>query len=240
VTGLAGVLVLPIVLLVPGFALLRAIVPRGGERDAVLTVGMSAALSLAFYILAALVMHALSLEYSRENTALVTVAGVVLCSAVAFVRRGEETGKRRLPSVPAALTGVAFCAALAAAAVLAVQLERHLPKGAPEPWVELSAENPLASADGPTEVPPGEPFVVPLRVDTSGGSPATYRLTARVDRESPRAAASQRLAPGATWRTSVASVVPADGRLHRVSFTLEADNGRAPLELVLYARGAQP
>lgn len=122
--GAGGLLLTPLLVVCPGYALVRAIEGRRCP-DALELVVTTVALSFATAALGGLVLNALNLGLTAHTWSTLFLIVTAAAAAVAARRRAgadEPTPRRsiRIPSLPLLAT-VAICAALSAAVVVAIR-----------------------------------------------------------------------------------------------------------------------
>lgn len=187
---LKAMLVLPLLLVVPGYALTAAVLParllRPFERS-MLSIG----LSVAWLVVAGLLMHALRIPIERGTWYLAVVV-LLLPATVAIVahRRADPASAPRVPHPAIVPSQVAIVALAVVVALSAVVLARsgalaHDGPGFTQLW--------LLRADGPDA--PG----VRIGVRNETGEATRYRLEVRTRERVLRRWPSIAVANGATW-----------------------------------------
>ncbi|MGA2924696.1 MAG: DUF1616 domain-containing protein [Solirubrobacteraceae bacterium] len=248
VAPLRALIVLPLSLLLPGWALLRAVTPAGDRRDVGLTIGLSALLSIALLVALALAMSAAAVPIATRNL----VIGLdVMLAALALVihARSSQSSARSpsgapaawQPSAPAdagpqgssarhravvvaiavAVIGATFAALLAAYRALAPVAAND------NTWLGLALAGPPAHADAPLNEAPGAQVQLQLTVSNHTRSRQTVRIVVQVDGGVGHATPALVVGRNAGRVTQVALEVPRGAGLHHVVLTV-TDGARVP------------
>ncbi len=236
-TGARSVLVLPLVLLLPGWALLRAVTGSADRRDVGLAIGLSAMLSVALLVLTALAMSAGSVPLRARN---VVIGLDVLLAVLALVVYIQErvTGSRAEQPPPTGvvrsgiriptrwIAAAAACAVLGgtfAALVATYSSVRPVPANE-NPWIELSLAGPPAHV-AMLRRAPGEGVQLRAEVTNRTRSSQKARFLLQVDGGAWRPAQSQLLGPGASTIVQVGLSAPRQAGLHHVVLALQGSPG---------------
>ncbi|MEX0799617.1 MAG: DUF1616 domain-containing protein [Dehalococcoidia bacterium] len=217
---------LPFVLLFPGYALLAALFPRGGDIDPLGRLGLSAGLSVAVVALIGL-----ALNYSSWGVRLhpllaaITLLIGLACLAAAVHRQLVDPAPAIEMRMPSARRLVAGVAALAVAATTVAGAYLALDTGGePEGFTEFYA----LDADGGLESYPrllaeGERAQLVLGVSNHEGEEARYRIATRIGGRYTGSVRSVALGDGESWEGLVGLTLPGEGRQR--------------VELLLYQQG---
>ena len=232
-------LVLPLALLLPGWALLIAVTGSGDRRDAGLAIGLSAMLSISLFVLIALAMSAASVPLRARN--FVIWLDVVLVVLAMLIHARERVTRSRAEEWPG-LAGAArsrvrvsyrsIAVAVAVAALggtFAALLQSYSsvrPVEANEnPWLGLSLVGPLADTDAALSRTPGER--VPLQVEVTNHTRTAHNVQAllQVDGGAWRSAQPQVVGPRASRVEQVELTAPSRPGLHQVVLAIEGSPG---------------
>lgn len=180
-----GIVVLPVALLAPGYAVTVAVMGRRGPSDPASTLVLSAILSVALYPLLALVLYVLGVRLGRVSV--LTATEAVLVGAVAVVALREALGR----SVPRSAAGMPPLAAssrdafrirgatgIAVAGTVAcglVALSLHvLPEAKPAVYSEIHLSGRWAGLQAPVTAPRSGRLEVAIAVTNRSRRAKTY------------------------------------------------------------------
>jgi uncharacterized membrane protein len=234
------VLVLPLALLLPGWALLRAVTGSRDRRDLGLAIGLSVMLSIALFVLIALAMSAGSVPLRARN--FVIGLDVVLAALALFVHVRERVTRSRTERAAGVTNavrsrlrvpyrriavGVAVVAVLGGtvAALLATYSLVRPVQANNNPWVAVSLVGPLAHTDGVTRQAPGERAQLRVDVTNQTRSVENVRILVQVDGGTWRSAQSQVVGPGGSRIEQVGLNAPRQPGLHHVVLSIEGGPG---------------
>lgn len=234
-TAIRAVVVFPIALLLPGYAILLLVFGPNRRLDWAPALSLSALLSLAFYALAGLLLNAASIAFSTESVVVVVDVLVAGALTVGLLRSRQPQGSTIhdawLPAEPpspvegergingkrmlalTALTGVLASAALA----VALRLE---PKPAPPPYAQLYLTGVWSHRSTPVAARSGATLHVTLGVTNRTHATQVYRVEPEVNERIAWSGRAVTLAPGATWTGSVDGRMPSGGGLHELIITV--------------------
>jgi uncharacterized membrane protein len=217
---LRAVVVVPALLLVPGYALVTAL--RLGGRDGYVTLPLSFAASVATIPLVVVALDAANVPLST----LTLVPAVAVVSA-ALAAAGGVRRHVRAPRVGDA-GGLVAAAAVAVACVGVVAAGvAFLPGSPPERFSTISLAGAWADTGRPVAVTPGEPVAVRIAVANHTGRDRAYVVAPQL--AGGRWPARHITVPaGETWTGDVAGTVPAGGCLHRLRMRLRGERAPQP------------
>lgn len=225
---------LPLLLTMPGFALLSALrVPRGS--DTVTTIGLSIISSIGVLSICALALHASGVDIGQVSLLLALVIAWLLLAAVAswHAERADPTrfAVRALPGVP-------LLTHLAGAGLLVTVLVLALPGTPARPFTQLALDRGAARTADIIVIPPGRRAAIPVAVTNDSAEARRYTLRPTIDGGS---FAPVEIEVGAreTWRGRVEGSIPAGGCAHRLTIALEGRATKLP-GLVLWLREDVP
>jgi hypothetical protein len=214
----------PVLLLVPGYALLHAV---GARCDRITRLALSAALSLAIVPLAGLGVWAVRGTLDAELVLAVLAAFAILPAVAALARRRRAAAG---PPGGGSLGGAIRLAAVAGGAVAVLAVSLHvLPGAPPPPFTQVALAGSWAGLHDAVTVEPGARVVVDVEVTNRTGAPAMLLVEPTMKGASWRGQAV-RLADGATWRGTVEGAVPRGGCLHRLRVGVRDGDGGTALE----------
>ena len=213
---------LPLVLFIPGYALVSALFPSNEGLDGLERIALGFGLSLAL-----IPLIALGIEYSPWRLELIPiVSGLMACtilfSAIASIRRAhvpvDEQFIAEIPvphiPPPSAWSGTTKVAMIIMALSLmlfggsgAVLIAERL-KG--EPMTEFALYNSQGKPEFyPRNFLPGQPQTLELEIDNHEGKSVTYRIDVMAGSQKVGAVDSVTVASGATWRQPIQVYLPA-------------------------------
>jgi uncharacterized membrane protein len=238
VAPLRAAVALPLALILPGYALTRALPDLGGERGAATWLALSFVLSLASYPLLGLLLYAAGIKISQATILAAVEAEVLVATAAAAVgpRARLDDGTN---GVKATRTGRARCALLAAPLIAVVAIPvaaRHLlPPPAVPPFSQLYLLG--AESRGAGFVTVQKRLAVDVGARNETGGSRRYTLVGRLDADPPVPVASFKLPNGDRWTRRVTVIVPRSPCAHRVQFLLRDDErGRDVASVQVWAR----
>ena len=249
------VLVLPLALLLPGWALLRAVTGSSDRRDLGLAIGLSAMLSIALFVLIALAMSAGSVPLHARN--FVIGLDVVLAALALFVQareritwaRTESTAKltdvvRSRVRVPYRRIAVAVAVVAVLGGTFAALLATYSsvrPVAANEnPWLQLSLVGPPAHTDAVLTRSPRESVRLPVEVTNRTRTAQKVRISLQIDGGTWRLVQSRVLGAGDSAIEQVALSAPRQAGLHHVAVAIEGTPGLTGASVGAWIRvGAQ-
>ena len=234
------VLVLPLALLLPGWALLRAVTGSSDRRDLGLVIGLSAMLSIALFVLIALAMSAGSVQLRVRN--FVIGLDVVLAALALFVQARESVTRSR--TEPAAkltdavrsharlphrriAVAVAVVAVLGGtfAALLATYSSVRPVAANENPWIEVSLVGAPAHTDAVLRRAPGESVQLQVEVTNRTRTAQKVRISLQIDGSTWRPVESPVLGPSAHAIEQVGLSAPRQAGLHHVVLATEGSAG---------------
>jgi uncharacterized membrane protein len=258
-----AVVVLPLALLMPGYALLLALFGRSLPLDAAPLLALAALLSMAFYPLLALALYATGLLLRMGSV----LGGMDVCvlalTAVAASRFGPHevsrtsnaggtvdlqpshgadrrplfAGSRRaVDQTRLALWGIGVVVTIVCVGVGVAGATHALSTVPAAPYTAFYLSGRWAHIDTVVTVAPGRWLVVTVGVANDTGQRQVYRLSPLFTDAHWRAYTIV-VPPGRTWTGAVSGRMPLDSCLHRLSLTLHQRGERVPLRpLVLWVR----
>ncbi len=258
-----AIVVLPLALLVPGYAFLLALFGRRPPLDAAPLLALAALLGMAFYPLLALVLYVVGLPLHMGSVlggmdvcvlALAAVAASRLASldvsgahhvggtidlqpvnATGWIR--ALRGRRRADDhTRLALWGLGVVVTVLCAGVGVAGAARALPTVPAAPYTAFYLSGRWARVDTVVTVAPGQRLVVTVEVTNDTGWRQAYRLAPLLDDAHWRDYTIV-VPPGGTWTGAVSGPVPPGACPRRLSITLHRQGDRMPLHpLVLRVR----
>ena len=217
-TPLRGLAVLPIALTLPGYALLAGLRTRRVGDDPLATLALSAIVSVALLVLAALAMYAAEVRVSAASVAHLIVAFVAVMVLLApSLRSAPATsrGELALQGV-GSFTGLVLPAIAVGAAIGVVALALALLPGTPlARFTDVSLAGPRATDSVPALVAPRVTQQVPVTLRNRSGGTQIYAIEPAME-HGHWYGTTVRLRDGERWTGSVVGRVPAGGCLHRL------------------------
>jgi len=260
-----AVVVLPLALLTPGYALLLALFGRRLPLDAAPLLALAALLGMAFYPLLALALYVIGLPLRMGSVLGGMDAFVLALTAVAASRsaprgmsrmtgsggtRGLQPshvadrkplfpgGRRAVDQTRLALWGLGVVVAVVCAGVSVAGAARALPSVPAAPYTAFYLSGRWARVDTVVTVAPGQRLVVTVGVANDTGRCQVYRISPLLDDAHWRAYTIV-VPPERTWTGAVSGRMPAGVCLHRLSVTLHQRGSRTPPRpLVLWVRAS--
>jgi hypothetical protein len=210
-----AVVVIPIVLLVPGWAAYVAIF--GGARPADVVVGLTfmVALGMGVLIVNGLVLNAVGVRLSE--TTLVVGPALLACVMLIVARWGGADTSLPIPvaALPRAVVpAIVVCLSLVIGAAAVTYAADRLPSPVSQPFTELSFAPAYASAGQASRVVPGQVVTLPLELRLRGLAHVSYRVRTYLDGAQVGATNASVLAP--LWSGAVSVAVPPGRCLHKV------------------------
>ena len=228
-----AIVVLPTALLLPGYALVAAILGAEG-RDRALDLALASIVSVATYALAAVALYALSVRLSASNL-LVAVDGLVLLAVTVLLARVIAAG--RVPRGAAwtrsdwrkSLRALAFFAMAAAAVPGFIAVVRVFPAPSPTPFTEFSLSGDWSRLSGPAQVGKARRVRVELQLRNETTHPQAYQITPSLDGGGQWASRRLQLAAGESWSGSVAGRIGARRCSQRLTLALDTIRPARPV-----------
>lgn len=231
---LRAVVNLPLVLLLPGHALLVAL----GSPDR----GLELAARLAGRVVASLALVGLALlavgsvvDLHRLVVVLVIWA-LVVALGFAGVARSRPVAPSAAGSTVWTQSGVLLALAAVVTTVLVVAGVALLPAPRQDPFSRLAVTGATRDAGSPLRIA-GSKTTIELEVENGDDEGHRYGVVAAIDGGAQWESVAQRLDPGETWTGSIEGKVPADACLSRLRISLTRDGEPADVNpLILYLR----
>ena len=252
-TPLRAVIVLPLALLAPGYAVVVAAFGLRRRLDVVPTLALSAVLSLALYPLLSLLMYAMGILVSEASVLFGADAliGVMIVAVLLRTRLGLPVAEATLPSLQfdaairtrsvwnGASGGIRFLITVAIAIILLAITMQMLPKPIPTPYTQMNLAGRWAHTGSIVYANPRTPQHIQFAVTNHTNQAQTYRIVPLFDTKTIWPGdVIQQLAVGKTWVGTVSGYVPAAGCIHRLSINLYQGNATQVLtSLTLWLRG---
>ena len=218
---LRAVVVLPIALTLPGYALLAGLRARRVGDDPLATLAVSAIVSVALLVLAALAMYSAEVRVSAPSVAHLIVAFVAVMILLAPSLRtapAATRGELALQGV-GSFAGLVLPAAAIGAAIGVVALSLALlPGAAVARFTDVSLAGPGATATDAARVAPRVTQRVPITLRNRSGGTQVYAIEPAMERGH-WYGTTVRLRDGQRWTGAVIGRVPAGGCLHRLRIT---------------------
>ncbi len=250
--GLTHVLVvLPIALLAPGYAIMLATFGLQPHVDAVPAFALSAILSLAAYGLLGVALYVVTIPLSMASVLIGTDLLVLLLigATVLRTRRGMAAVAWTAASFDAATAvrtgwngargGIRFVAIVGVVCVALLGAQRALPKQAADPYTQFYLAGTWSHLSSIVHAQPHKKLNVEVGITNHTHQARTYRITPLLDNAPTWHARDVTVPSGRTWMGAVVGYVPATGCLHRLSISLSAKGTQALAgPLTLWLRGA--
>jgi Protein of unknown function (DUF1616) len=233
------VLVLPLAMLLPGWALLRAVTGSEDRRDLGLAIGLSAMLSIALFVLIALAMSAGSVPLRVHNFVVGVDVVLVVLAAIIHARERVTRSRAEQPPpltsagrsrfrVPTRWIAVALATAVLAgtfAALLATYSSVRPVEANDNPWIGLALVGPAAHNDAVLRSAPGQS--VQLGVEVTNGTRTVQKVTilVQVDGGAWRSESPQVLGLGTSTVERVGLSAPRRAGLHHVVLAINGSSG---------------
>ena len=246
-----ALLVVPLALILPGSAMLWALLGPASACERPARLALSCVLSLAHYPLLALVLSFCGFRLTTPHILAgvdlehALLAAIILARAARYASRapddpnafslvaGPASTHRRLSKRP--LVPRRYLPALGLLPLL-VGAYAVVESAPPLPFNQLALAGTWARLAG--SVTPSSPVLqVPVVVGNHSGGRRTYRLTADIDGRSRRPARLLTLSAGAGWTGQIAVAAPDDACLHRLRVLLTDGTGGTRTMLTLWAHG---
>lgn len=243
---LAGLIGLPLALLLPGHTLLCALVGYEGIGETPLRLTLTVMVSLAVYPLLALTVHRLGFGDMSAGSVALSVSLVSLgASLVAWLRFPPRDARAESPPVPAGRQAVVAGVGMVGVAALVLWgAARLLPEPPVTRFVAIAFDGPTATVRGPVALPTDGPSTVSLRVRNHRPEPARFVLRAWVDGGPAWAPVGVRVGALDEWRGRVRGPVLPSGCLQRLRIAITDARGRPvgtrPLKLYYAPAEGQP
>jgi uncharacterized membrane protein len=249
---LRAVVVLPIALLAPGYALLMLAFGDRPRLDAASTLALGILLSMAFYPLLALALYAASISLSTESILVGTDLSVMLLARLAVWRTQAHGAPAALPtrtidaaSMPRSVRNgtrgsILFVGVLSAVALSLTVALHMLPKPVDPPYTQFYLTGRWSQINT-IAILPHERLKVSVGVTNHTHKTRTYRIVARFDSQAPWAPRVVAVPADRTWIGDVSGRAPDSNCVHRLSIALYESGTRTPLNsLIVWTRGSGP
>jgi Protein of unknown function (DUF1616) len=217
-----GLVSVTLALLLPGYALTRALPGLGADRDPVSLVGLSFVLSLASYPLLGLMLYGLGIRLSTGSVLAALAVEVAAATAAGLVQERGRGPARTAAAPPAWSTSGTALLALAAIVLLPLAVRPHLPAPAAPPFSQLSLTEEAARSARLTRVH-GSALAIDATVENHTGQARRYTLLGRVDARAAHPATSFTLADGGVATGRVRLEIPRSPCAHRAQVVLRDD-----------------
>ncbi len=224
-----ALVVVPIMLLLPGWLAWVAVFGRRRPADPVVAITFAVALGMGVLIVNGLVVNTIGVRLSAFS--LVAGPGVISCALLAIGRvRGADPSVRLSSARVPELTGltVAVCCALAVAVAAVTYAAERLPNAASPPFTEVSFAPTFAQRQQPLHVVPGQHVDLPIEVRLHGVGRAQYHVVTSVD--GARAATTPYTITAPLWKGTVLVIAPSGRCLHQVRIVFEPQGPGAKTE----------
>jgi uncharacterized membrane protein len=249
--ALRAMATLPLVLLVPGYAVMMAVFGHRPRRDVLLTLAFTVLLSMATYPLVALALYAASIPIRTGSVMLSTDGLVALLVAMAVLRTRRERRITTVSVVPCVTTtglrspwngarGGMLFAALVAIAIAALAAALPLwPAPTDQPYTQFYLAGPWAHLSTMVQVRPNQRLAVELGITNQTHRRQRYQIVPRLAGGPSWPERTVTVPAGRSWAGSMSGYVPPDGCVHRLSIALRVGrNGKALSPLTLWVRAA--
>jgi uncharacterized membrane protein len=237
VSFLRAVVVLPIALVIPGYAVLTAVF-RDKRTLAVEELALSIIVSMAIYPLLALILYLLSIQLTTVSVVVAVDVLVAVLVSLSVLRHDREQlmppwdqlhgvmagGGWRAQLRPLLLIAGAF-AIVAAAIGLAFSLA---PRKTAAPYTQFYLARSWAKLTTPVRVQPGTPLSVSVAIGNHTEGTQTYRVAPVVDGTSSWKELRVTVPAAGTWVGTVRGTVPSTGCIHHLAIQLYQSRDRHP------------
>lgn len=234
-----ALVVVPIMLLLPGWLAWVAVFGRRRPSDPVVAITFAVVLGMGVLILNGLVVNTIGVRLSAFS--LVAGPGVISCVLLAIGRvRGADPSVRVSTARVPELAGptVAVCCALVVAVAAVTYAADRLPNAASPPFTEVSFAPTFAQRQQPVHVSPGQHVDLPIEVRLHGVDRALYHVVTSVD--GARAVTTPYTITAPLWNETVLVTAPSGRCLHRVRIVFEPQGpGAATESLTTYLSVSQ-
>ncbi len=231
-----AVINLPLLLLLPGHALMVAL--RGPDAGLELAgrIGVRIVASLSLLGLALLAVGSV-IDLGRTVVVL-TVWAVVVALGLVGVARGRAVEPEGAPAAVWTQSGVLLGLAGVVTTALVVAGVALLPEPRQEPYARLSVAGETRDAGTPLVLEEGNDVVVHVEVENGDEDDAhRFGVVAALDGGGQWDSVAKRIGAGATWTGAIEGDVPADACLSRLRVSLTRDGEPAGVNpLILYIR----
>ena len=210
-----AVVVVPLVLLVPGWLAANGLFGRARPADPVVVVTFVIALGMGTLILNGLVVNAIGVRLSEFS--LLVGPAVISCAllALAWVRGADLSLRVPIASGPRIVARALVLSCVLGMAVAAVTYAAgRLPAAASPPFAEVSFAATYAQNAQPLRVAPRQVVVLPIEVRLHGLVRVRYRIVTSVD--GTRVSEAHYDVTEPLWRGTVRVTSPTGHCLHRV------------------------
>lgn len=245
---------LPLLLFMPGYAVVAALFPGNRSLEPVERIVLSLALSLAIVVLVGLALNYTPGGVRRESVVASLALLTMAAAAAGLLHRRWLPPELRfridlLPAAPrrinpALLAGLGTAAALAAAAPAALALI-GIPHLAPQGIHEEFSEFYLLGAGGgppelPSALPLGETASVRLAIVNREESAAAYSVSLLVNHQPAPELPAVPLRPGERWEGAASFTLSTAGPRQLVEFVLRRDGRSSPYRTLQFWVDAVP
>jgi hypothetical protein len=231
--------VLPLALLIPGWALAKTLKVRSPELQGAILASLCVTLSFSFYIFIMLLLDVLRVRYS---TGAVVLATDVLVAIILITTGRSDASNDTFASAPIRLTpavrgAIWFVSVVVLCASALLITNQLVPDDPPSQFAELYFGTQFS---GITAAPAGRPLVLPIAVANNSNDGGDYVVNASVDGKP--AGRSQRVsvARGTTWSGDVTVATPIDGCIHHVVVSLERPRASTNSNIGLWVQPTTP
>jgi hypothetical protein len=230
-----ALLVLPVAVLLPGWAALAALGGRHRDVDPVAGFLGCAVAGLAVHVLAGFALDLAGVGLQRSAQLLAAGVLTLGCAGVAHLRHGGLSLSLELDVEQRQLVRglVLACGAVLVGVLVLTGVAQHLRAPAADPFVQASFGDAVTATPGPLVADLGAVVDLPLALEASGDAAAAYDVTTTLDGVD----VDQQVAPlvDGAWHGATQVHAPAGGCLHRVVVTFTPRAGGAPAQdLVAY------
>ena len=241
-TPVRAAVVLPVALVIPGWAISVAIhgwrpVSEGvfahERRPHLPEAGLLVVLSLAFFALFSLGIAALTIPLSTLSYVVGTDVSIVVLVTVGLLRVRPETARRDPVGADSARINrswLTWTLAVTAAGSFALTIGvLEFPETAPQVYESLALGGSWARVSGPVTIDPGSIVRIPIVVTSTAPTSTRFRVHATIDGVPLGPDIALNAYRSTTWTGSINVTVSGASCRHQVIVSLEPDAGGAPV-----------
>lgn len=251
IAALRVVLVMPLALFLPGFAMIVALFGVRPRLDVVVLAALSTLLSMAIYPLVGLALYYAAVRLSTISVVTAMDVVLLLLLGVTVVRANSGwlgdgpyptiREARARPSVWQGSRGVLLFAAIVAVVGASVLVAaQFLPQAKKDTFTQFYLSGQWSHDQSTASLAPGRRQTVTVGITNQTRQRHVYRLLPTLDGSPSWIGSSVTLSPGRSWTGAVSGFVPASGCVHRLSIQLVQDGTQLPLDdLVVWLQGSR-
>jgi Protein of unknown function (DUF1616) len=213
-----ALLVLPIVLVAPGYALLLAVGRDLATEDRIRAACLAVGLSIAVVPMLVLLAYVIRRPLETGTVLAAIVIGTLAFAAVSVLVHRDD-GRPTLAAGPRGWIVGSAAVGIVAIGLLVLVARLALPGGTAARFSAIALDGRWAQTSTVTVLAPGKTLAVDVRVDNESGRTQHYDVVPDV-KGVRWAGASFDLPSGESWRGKVSGTIPAGGCLRRLQISL--------------------